>query len=262
MGTFWKRKEEVDKCNWSCMFGEEEVPAQVLSDGTLRCYAPPHKPGRVPFDITCSNRIACSEVGEFEFREPSPFRSDMETSELSAVNSINEMHLYIRLEKLLAVEPVSDFVQKPNVSELCNKITALLVDDDEWSDLLQLTDGRNRLVEKLMKERLHSWLIRKVSEEGKGPNVLGQEGQGVIHLAAALGYDWAMKPIVVAGVSVNLRDVHGWTALHWAASCGRFCSLAIYVYIYLERSASKNPKKIKAKCLEIQANDSISHIRQ
>jgi len=189
MGTFWKRKEEVDKCNWSCMFGEEEVPAQVLSDGTLRCYAPPHKPGRVPFDITCSNRIACSEVGEFEFREPSPFRSDMETSELSAVNSINEMHLYIRLEKLLAVEPVSDFVQKPNVSELCNKITALLVDDDEWSDLLQLTDGRNRLVEKLMKERLHSWLIRKVSEEGKGPNVLGQEGQGVIHLAAALGYE-------------------------------------------------------------------------
>ncbi|XP_078157179.1 calmodulin-binding transcription activator 3-like isoform X2 [Carex rostrata] len=221
MGTFLKRKEEVDKCNWSCMFGEDEVPAQVLSDGTLRCYAPPHKPGRVPFYITCSNRIACSEIREFEFREPSPFRSDMETSEFSVVNSINEMHLHIRLEKLLAVEPASEFVQKPNVSDLCNKITILLVDDDEWSDLLQLTDGRDRLVEKLMKEKLHSWLIRKVSEEGKGPNVLGQEGQGVIHLAAALGYDWAMKPIVVAGVSINFRDVHGWTALHWAASCGR-----------------------------------------
>ncbi|KAJ4817464.1 Calmodulin-binding transcription activator 1 [Rhynchospora pubera] len=220
-GTFLKRKEEVDKCSWSCMFGEEEVPAQILSDGTLRCYAPPHKPGPVPFYITCSNRTACSEIREFEFREPSPFRSDMETSDSSAANSINEMHLYIRLEKLLSVDPMGDFIQKPNVSELCNKITALLVDDDEWSDLLQLTDGRDQLVEKLMKERLRSWLIRKVSEEGKGPNILGQEGQGVIHLAAALGYDWAMKPIVVSGVSVNFRDVHGWTALHWAASWGR-----------------------------------------
>ncbi|KAF7123642.1 hypothetical protein RHSIM_Rhsim12G0075800 [Rhododendron simsii] len=37
----------------------------------------------------------------------------------------------------------------------------------------------------------------------------------------SLGYDWAIPPTLACGVSVNFRDVNGWTALHWAASCGR-----------------------------------------
>ena len=43
----------------------------------------------------------------------------------------------------------------------------------------------------------------------------------MLHLAAALGYDWALEPTIIAGVSVNFRDVNGWTALHWAAFSGR-----------------------------------------
>jgi calmodulin-binding transcription activator len=27
---------------------------------------------------------------------------------------------------------------------------------------------------------------------------------------------------MIAGVNVNFRDAHGWTALHWAASLGRY----------------------------------------
>ncbi|KAF9625954.1 hypothetical protein IFM89_027822, partial [Coptis chinensis] len=57
----------------------------------------------------------------------------------------------------------------------------------------------------------------KVTEDGKGPNLLEKEGQGVIHLAGALGYDWAIAPTVAAGVNINFRDVNGWTALYWAA---------------------------------------------
>ncbi|KAJ3673420.1 hypothetical protein LUZ60_006794 [Juncus effusus] len=224
-GTFLKRKEEVEKCDWSCMFGETEVPAQILSDGTLRCYAPPHKTGTVPFYVSCSNRVACSEIREFEFRETDSNKSDMETtSDPSNVNnSVNEMHLHIRLEKLLSLDHSNRIIKKtdPPLSTLCSNITSLLVDDDEWTDLLKATGGKDWLVQKLMKEKLHSWLIQKVTEEGKGPNVLGLEGQGVIHLVSALGFDWAVKPVVIAGVSVNFRDVHGWTALHWAASCGR-----------------------------------------
>lgn len=49
-----------------------------------------------------------------------------------------------------------------------------------------------------------------------------KEGQGVIHLVAALGYDWAIRPIIIAGVNVNFRDAHGWTTLHWVASLGRY----------------------------------------
>ncbi|XLU20874.1 hypothetical protein S245_056940, partial [Arachis hypogaea] len=51
-------------------------------------------------------------------------------------------------------------------------------------------------------------------------HVLDEGGQGVLHLAAALGYDWALQPTMISGVNVNFRIVNGWTALHWAAFCG------------------------------------------
>lgn len=60
-----------------------------------------------------------------------------------------------------------------------------------------------------------------VAENDKGPSVLDDEGQGALHLVAALGYDWAIKPSITAGVPINFRDVNGWTALHWAAFYGR-----------------------------------------
>ncbi|XAR73838.1 hypothetical protein NMG60_11007940 [Bertholletia excelsa] len=44
------------------MFGEVEVPAEVIADGVLRCHTPLQKAGRVPFYVTCSNRLAYREV--------------------------------------------------------------------------------------------------------------------------------------------------------------------------------------------------------
>ncbi|VAH27871.1 unnamed protein product [Triticum turgidum subsp. durum] len=202
-GTFLTNKEHVENCKWSCMFGDVEVPVEVLADGSLRCYTPVHQSGRVPFYVTCSNRVACSEVREFEFH-------DSETQHMEAadphITGINEMHLHIRLEKLLSLGP--DDYEKYVMSG-----------GNEKSELIS-TIG-SLMLEKSVKDKLYYWLIHKIHDDGKGPNVLGKEGQGVIHLVAALGYDWAIRPIIAAGVHVNFRDVRGWTALHWAASCGR-----------------------------------------
>ncbi|KAG2538400.1 hypothetical protein PVAP13_9NG356600 [Panicum virgatum] len=143
-GSFLNNSKVTERCKWSCMFGEVEVPAKILADGTLLCYSPQHKPGRVPFYITCSNRLACSEVREFEFRPT-----------------------------------VTQYMDTPSPHGATNKVYF------------------------------------------QGPSVLDDEGQGVLHLAAALGYDWAIRPTLAAGVNINFRDVHGWTALHWAAFCGR-----------------------------------------
>ncbi|CAL5061549.1 unnamed protein product [Urochloa decumbens] len=225
-GTFLAKKEDVENCTWSCMFGDVEVAAEVLVDGSLRCYTPVHHSGRVPFYVTCSNRVACSEVREFEFRDSETHY--METSDPHATG-INEMHLHIRLDKLLSLGP-EDYekyvLSNGNKSELIDTINSLMLDDKlsnlaSSSDEKELSTVRDQNVEKQVKEKLYYWLIHKIHDDGKGPNVLGKEGQGVIHLVAALGYDWAIKPIVAAGVKINFRDIRGWTALHWAASCGR-----------------------------------------
>ncbi|XP_010269272.1 PREDICTED: calmodulin-binding transcription activator 3-like isoform X2 [Nelumbo nucifera] len=228
-GRFLRTHQNAANCKWSCMFGEVEVPAEVLADGVLRCHAPPHTAGRVPLYVTCSNRLACSEVREFEYRVR--HRPYMPATDPCS-GSTSEMVLHVRLGKILSLGSSSHPIIS-NVGErshLSNKISLLMKgDDDEWLHMIKLTSEeefspgqvKEQLLQKLLKEKLHAWLLQKVTEDGKGPNVLDREGQGVLHLAAALGYDWAIAPTVAAGVSINFRDVNGWTALHWAAYCGR-----------------------------------------
>ncbi|XP_019177324.1 PREDICTED: calmodulin-binding transcription activator 3-like isoform X2 [Ipomoea nil] len=216
-GRFLKSQQEVDQCNWACMFGELEVPAEVISDGVLRCLTPIQKVGRVPFYVTCSNRLACSEVREFEFR--------VNEIENGNSGSYKESLLNMRFGNLLSLESVSFENSVPGnmdyVSHLTSKINSLLKEDNsEWEHMFPHT-SEDQLHQKFLKEKLRFWLLQKVVVGGKGPNVLDESGQGVLHFAAALDYDWAIPPTLVAGVNVNFRDVNGWTALHWAAFCGR-----------------------------------------
>lgn len=233
-GTFLKNAKDVEKCKWSCMFGEIEVPAEVLADGTLQCYAPPHKSGPVHFYITCSNRLACSEVREFEYRERNI--QYMETSE-SCSTRMTEMDLHMRLEKLLSLgsseQPKLGYGGIIEKQYLISEINSLMMNgvdicEKNFSFGSEQQD-QDQQRGKLLKEKLRTWLIYKVTEDGKGPSVLDEEGQGVLHLAAALGYVWVIKPTVNSGVSVNFRDVRGWTALHWAAFCGRENTIACLI---------------------------------
>ncbi|KAF3971417.1 hypothetical protein CMV_004986 [Castanea mollissima] len=201
IGKFLKSLPEVAKCNWSCMFGEVEVPAEVLANGVLCCRAPPHSVGRVPFYVTCSNSPPS------HFVEGVPEKRDL----ISKVISLKEEEEYYRM-----AEPISQ------------------------NDLSQ-NEVKEHLLKILMKEKLYSWLLHKVSEDGKGPSVLDGEGQGVLHLAAALGYDWAIKPIVTSGVSINFRDINGWTALHWAAFCGREKTVGFLVSLGASPGALTDP---------------------
>ncbi|CAA7401672.1 unnamed protein product [Spirodela intermedia] len=230
-GKFLVDKNEVCNSKWSCMFGEIEVPAEVSGDSILICYAPPHKSGRVDFYVTCSNRLACSEIREFQYRVTHPQYTGLSDSYMGYPSEV----LHMRFEKLLSLDFECDQEPVSRMSgeklQLSNKIGSLLRedDDDEWSKMLKLTSDLDPFpgekmdpsLERALKEKLHAWLIYKIAEDGKGPTVLDKEGQGVIHLAAALGYYWAVAPTIVAGVSIDFRDVHGWTALHWAAYCGR-----------------------------------------
>lgn len=69
-------------------------------------------------------------------------------------------------------------------------------------------------IQNFTKDKLYERLVSRAHEEDKGPNILDDEGQGVIHLVAALGYEWGLLPLIAAGISPNFRDARGRTALH------------------------------------------------
>ncbi|TKY54302.1 Calmodulin-binding transcription activator 2 [Spatholobus suberectus] len=227
VGTFLGSKKLSSETKWGCMFGEIEVSAEVLADNVIRCQTPLHSPGRVPFYVTCSNRLACSEVREFEFDEnPSKFLGPVGIK----ISPEDEVRLQIRLLKLVDLGPNNEWL-KCSVSE-CEKcklkgtMYSMRDDNEVFEETFQI-DGighinpRDVLCQRIMRDKLYEWLIYKVHEGGKGPNVLDDEGQGVMHLAAALGYVWAMAPLVAAGISPNFRDTRGRTGLHWASYFGR-----------------------------------------
>ncbi|PSS26577.1 Calmodulin-binding transcription activator 3 like [Actinidia chinensis var. chinensis] len=253
-GKFLTSQQDLEKCKWSCMFGEVEVPAEIIADGVLRCHTPLHNAGRVPFYVTCSNRLACSEVREFEYRVNNIQDADILDT---YYGSTNEILLGMRFGNFLSLESASppSCVSSPagENSHLSSKISALLKEDNnEWEQMLMLTSEddfspdkiKEQLLQKLLKEKLHVWLLQKVAEGGKGPSVLDEDGQGVLHFAAALGYDWAIPPTLAAGVSINFRDVNGWTALHWAASCGRERTVGFLISLDAAPGALSDPTPI------------------
>ncbi|KAF9592215.1 hypothetical protein IFM89_012791 [Coptis chinensis] len=173
------------------MFLEVKVPVEILTDNVLRCHAPLHASGRVPFYVICSNRLACTEVREFEFYEKLSAKSS-----LAVVISEpdDEMRIQIRFAKMLCLgmnwKRLDCFVEECDNCHLKDELfSAQKEDEKEW--------------------------------ERKNPHILNDEGQGVIHLAVALGNEWAMGRIIAAGVSPNFKDAQGRTALHWPAYYGR-----------------------------------------
>ncbi|KAK7291740.1 hypothetical protein RIF29_07121 [Crotalaria pallida] len=227
VGTFLGSKKLSSEIKWGCMFGEIEVSAEVLSDNVIRCQTPLHSPGRVPFYVTCSNRLACSEVREFKYCEnPTNFVGPVGIK----ITPEDEVRFQMRLLKLIDLGPNKKGL-KCSVAE-CEKCKLKgtlysMRDDSGVSQENFQIDGsehmnpRDVLFQRLTRDKLYEWLVYKVHEGGKGSHVLDNEGQGVIHLAAALGYVWAMSPLVAAGISPNFRDAHGRTGLHWASYFGR-----------------------------------------
>ena len=87
-----------------CVFGNVEVPAEQVSPGTLRCRAPPHAPGRVPFYISClgSGKRPVSDIRTFEYREAGAFNArDRRAAEVRLATGVTERDFQLRLVHLL-----------------------------------------------------------------------------------------------------------------------------------------------------------------
>lgn len=220
------------------MFGEIEVSAEVLSNNVIRCQTPLHAPGCVPFYVTCRNRLACSEVREFEYREK-PIGIAINTSKH------DELRFQIRLAKLVSLGSERKWLECTALDcDKCKLKSSIFSMRNNRESDWETIDGasvpcksdhlthRDVLIQNLLKDRLCEWLVCKLHEGGKGPHVLDNEGQGVLHLTAALGYEWAMGPIIASGISPNFRDARGRTGLHWASYFGRYsCSYRFFSFL-------------------------------
>ncbi|KAF8048563.1 hypothetical protein N665_2476s0004, partial [Sinapis alba] len=187
--------------SWACMFGNDEVPFEIIKEGVIRCEAPPCGPGKVNLCITSGNGLFCSQIREFEYRDkPNTSFPRCSPDELSLLVSF--------VQTLL-----SDRKSNPEPST-----------DDEWSRIKEkIRDGTatssstvDWLLEELLKDKLDAWL----SSRSQTSCSLSKQEQGIIHIVAGLGFDWALYPILGHGVSVDFRDYKGWSALHWAAQLG------------------------------------------
>ncbi|KAF8063930.1 hypothetical protein N665_1175s0008 [Sinapis alba] len=200
---------------WSCMFGSTEVPLEIIKEGVIRCQAPPCGPGKVNLCITSGDGLSCSQIKEFEYRDKP------ETSFPRC--SRDELLLLVRL-----VQTLSKSNLEPGADKLVKKLKT--DDDDQWSHILEtILDGSatssstvDWLLQELIKDKLDAWLSSRPRQDEDQTSCcsLSKEEQGIIHMVAGLGFEWALHPILARGVSVDFRDINGWSALHWAARFG------------------------------------------
>lgn len=210
------------------MFGDTEVPIDIIQEGVILCDAPPKPSGKLTLCITSANRESCSEVREFEYRMKTSNCHNCASRGKETTTSSEELLLLVRLAQMLLCEPCEERDDKKDPTNAVFKTESFNV--DSWSLILEsLLDGSGTfastmtwLLQKFIKGKLMAWLSNK-SQAGSREShcLLSKKEQGLIHLVAGLGYEWAVTPILNCGVNLNFRDLNGWTALHWAARFGR-----------------------------------------
>ncbi|KAJ9554577.1 hypothetical protein OSB04_018622 [Centaurea solstitialis] len=215
---------DVAEREWYCMFGDTEVPVEIVQEGVLRCYAPPSLPAKVTLCITSGNRESCSEIREFEYCDkPSTYIPTNQTDKKSTRSS-EESLLLVRFVQMLLSDQVRQREERARIDLLASSMAG----EDSWSQVIEaLLDGSlasssatDWLLEELLKDKLQQWLASRLQDKGGVP-ALSKREQGMIHMISGLGFGWALTPILNSGVGVNFRDINGWTALHWAARFGR-----------------------------------------
>ncbi|TYJ15506.1 hypothetical protein E1A91_A10G188100v1 [Gossypium mustelinum] len=242
-GVFHQAYQHLAKSNLFCVCGDVCYPAETIQVGVYRCLLSQHAPGLVKLYMSLDGHKPISQVLNFEYRAPllhdpvvpledksrwEEFRLQMRLAYLlfSTSKSLNILSGKVSPNSL---KEAKKFAQK--TSNISNSWTYLIQSIEE--NRASFTQAKDSLFEIALKNRLKDWLLERIIYGSKTTEYDAQ-GQGVIHLCAILGYTWAIYLFSWSGLSLDFRDKHGWTALHWAAYYGRYMLFAI-VNIYFSR---------------------------
>lgn len=231
IGHFHGAQSHLESSSLHCVCGDACFPAEVLQPGVYRCIVSPQTPGVVNIYLSFDGTKPISQVMSFEFRAP---LVHVWTEPPESKSNWDEFRNEMRLAHLL-------FSTSKSLNILSSKINQDLLKDaktfagkcshiiDDWACLiksiedkkLSVPHAKDCLFELSLKTRLQEWLLERIVE-GCKISEHDEQGQGVIHLCAILGYTWAVYPFSWSGLSLDYRDKYGWTALHWAAYYGRY----------------------------------------
>ncbi|KAK4586540.1 hypothetical protein RGQ29_023618 [Quercus rubra] len=236
IGFFHKEYLHLAKSSLLCVCGDVCVPAETVQVGVYRCFVLPHSSGSVNLFMSFDGHKPISQVLNFEYHIP---------SSVDPKNSLEEKFKWedfqyqLRLAYLL-------FSTSKNLNILSNKVSPNSLKEAKnfahktsnislsWEKFIKSVEenkvpfprAKDALFELTLKNRLKEWLLERVVERPKTTErskttEYDAQGLGVIHLCAILGYTWAVPLFSCSGLSLDFRDKYGWTALHWAAFCGR-----------------------------------------
>ncbi|KAK7348088.1 hypothetical protein VNO80_22637 [Phaseolus coccineus] len=229
-GFFHKDYMHLSKSNLLCVCGDVSVPAEIVQVGFYRCWVPPHSPGIVNLFLSFDGHKPISQVVNFEYRtlvlhDP--------TAAMEESSNWDEFRLQMRLayllfDKQLSLDVISSKVSPNRLKEARQFALRTSFISNSWQYLMKSTEdyqipfseAKDALFGIALKNRLREWLLERIVL-GYKTTEYDSHGQSVIHLCAILGYTWAVSLFSWSGLSLDFRDRFGWTALHWAAYCGR-----------------------------------------
>ncbi|KAL5782177.1 hypothetical protein ACOSP7_007206 [Xanthoceras sorbifolium] len=236
-GFFREDYLHLVKSNLYCVCGDVCVLAEFVQVGVYRCLVPPHSPGLVHLYLSLDGHKPISQVLSFEYQtpvlpEPVVISEDKSKWEEFQVQT-RLAHLLFSTSKSLdilsskvspnALREAKTFAVK--TSHLSHSLTYLMKSIESGS--ISFQEAKDSLFELTLKNRLKEWLLERVVDGCKKPTEYDVQGQAVIHLCAILGYTWTVHLFSWSGLSLDFRDKHGWTALHWAAYHGRKKMVAV-----------------------------------
>ncbi|KAF9674249.1 hypothetical protein SADUNF_Sadunf10G0107800 [Salix dunnii] len=229
-GYFHEQYLHLAKSNLFCICGDAFVRAEIVQVGVYSCMLPSHSPGLVNFCLSLDGLEPTSQILNFEYRAPSEHDPVVSSEDKS---NWEEFHLQMRLAYLLfstskTLDVLSNKLSPTNLKEAKSFTRKTSNVSNSWAYLIKaIEDGgisvaqaKDGFLELSLKNTLKEWLLEKILEGCKTTGYDAQ-GLGVIHLCAIIGYTWAVYLYSWSGLSLDFRDKHGWTALHWAAYYGR-----------------------------------------
>ncbi|XP_027369147.1 calmodulin-binding transcription activator 5-like isoform X2 [Abrus precatorius] len=229
-GFLHKDYMHLSKSNLLCVCGDVSVPAEIVQVGVYRCWVSPHAPGFVNLYLSFDGHKPISQVVNFEYR--TPVLHDPAAS-MDENDNWDEFRLQMRLAYLLfakqqTLDVISGKVSSNGLKEARKFAFKTLFISNSWQYLITsiedkkipFSQAKDDLFGIALKNRLKEWLLERIVLDCKTTEY-DAHGQSVIHLCAILDYTWAVSLFSWSGLSLDFRDKCGWTALHWAAYCGR-----------------------------------------